>query len=77
MSAYSMEQMVLDDQVKINQLFEFVKNNAEKMDSYSSVFCSLKYTKSNLNLSAKNVNLFLSEPLLQKVLPNLSSDLFF
>ena len=35
MSAYSMEQMVLDGQVKINQLFEFVKNNAEKMDSYS------------------------------------------
>ena len=34
MSAYSMEQMVLYGQVKINQLFEFVKNNAEKMDSY-------------------------------------------
>ena len=29
---------------------------------YYSAFCSLKYTKPNLNLSAKNVNLFLREP---------------
>ena len=35
MSAYSMEQTVFDGRMKINQLFEFVKNSAEKMDSYS------------------------------------------
>ena len=32
---------------------------------YYSAFCSLKCTKPNLNLSAKNVNLFLREPLLR------------
>jgi len=29
---------------------------------YYRSFCSLKYTKPNLNLSAKNVNLFLRNP---------------
>ncbi len=35
MSPYTIEQSVLEGQVGVNQLFEFVKNNAEEMDAYS------------------------------------------
>jgi len=34
MSAYSVEEMVLEGQAGVKELFEFVKNNAEAMDSY-------------------------------------------
>ena len=35
MSPYSIEQSVLEGQLEVNQLFEFVMNNAEAMDAYS------------------------------------------
>jgi hypothetical protein len=35
MPAYSMEEMLLEGQVEVKQLFEFVMNNAEAMDAYS------------------------------------------
>jgi len=35
MSAYSMEEMLLAGHTEVNELFEFVKNNAEAMDAYS------------------------------------------
>ena len=34
MSAYSMEEMLLEGQMEVNQLFEFVKNSSEAMDAY-------------------------------------------
>jgi len=34
MSAYTIEEMLLEGQVEIDELFEFVKNNAEAMDAY-------------------------------------------
>jgi len=35
MSACSMEEMLLEGQMEVKELFEFVKNNAEAMDLYS------------------------------------------
>ena len=35
MSAYSIEEMVLEGQMEVKELFEFVTNNAEAMDAYS------------------------------------------
>ncbi len=35
MSPNSIEQRVLEGQLGVNQLFEFVMNNAEAMDAYS------------------------------------------
>ncbi len=35
MTPYSIEQRVLEGQLEVNQLFEFVMNNAEAMDAYS------------------------------------------
>jgi len=35
MSAYSIEEMVLEGHMEVKELFEFVKNNAEAMDAYS------------------------------------------
>ena len=35
MSAYSIEEMLLEGQMEIKELFEFVRNNAEAMDAYS------------------------------------------
>ena len=35
MSPYSIEQLTLEGQVEVNQLFEFVKDNSEQMDAYS------------------------------------------
>lgn len=35
MSAYSIEEMILEGQAGVKELFEFVKNNAEAMDAYS------------------------------------------
>ncbi len=35
MSPYSIEKMVLEGELGVNQLFEFVMNNAEAMDAYS------------------------------------------
>ena len=35
MPAYSMEEMVLEGQMEVKELFEFVINNAEAMDAYS------------------------------------------
>ena len=35
MSPYSIEQSVLEGQLEVNQLFEFIMNNAEAMDAYS------------------------------------------
>ncbi|MCP4460417.1 MAG: ISKra4 family transposase, partial [Cytophagales bacterium] len=35
MSPYSIEEMVLEGQMEVKELFEFVKNNAEAMDAYS------------------------------------------
>jgi len=34
MPAYSMEAMLCEGQAGVKELFEFVKNNAEAMDSY-------------------------------------------
>jgi len=34
MSAYSIEEMLFEGQAEVNELFEFVKNNAEAMDAY-------------------------------------------
>jgi hypothetical protein len=34
MSAYTIEEMLFEGQVEVNELFEFVKNNAEAMDAY-------------------------------------------
>ena len=35
MSAYSIEEMLLEGQTEVKELFEFVMNNAETMDAYS------------------------------------------
>ena len=35
MSAYSIEEMLLEGQMEVKELFEFVKNNADAMDAYS------------------------------------------
>ena len=35
MLPYSVEQSVLEGQLEVKQLFEFVVNNAEEMDAYS------------------------------------------
>jgi len=35
MSAYSIEEMLLEGQMEVKELFEFVMNNAEAMDAYS------------------------------------------
>jgi len=35
MSAYSIEELVLEGQLEVKELFEFVTNNAEAMDAYS------------------------------------------
>jgi len=35
MSAYSIEEMILEGQMEVKELFEFVMNNAEAMDAYS------------------------------------------
>lgn len=35
MPLYSIEQNILEGKLGVNQLFEFVKNNAEQMDAYS------------------------------------------
>ena len=35
MSAYSIEEMILEGQMEVKELFEFVTNNAEAMDAYS------------------------------------------
>ena len=45
MSAYSTEEMVLEGQMEVKELFEFVKNNAEAMDAYSmeqSIFSRIR-----------------------------------
>ncbi len=39
MSAYSIEEMLLEGQMEVKELFEFVKNNAEVMDAYSMEQC--------------------------------------
>jgi len=35
MPAYSMEEMLLEGQMEVKELFEFVTNNAEAMDAYT------------------------------------------
>jgi len=44
---------------------QILKSKNLEIVHYYCAFCSLKSTKPNLNLSAKKVNLFLREPLIE------------
>jgi hypothetical protein len=46
-----------------NHFWQILKTKNLEIVHYYCVFCSLKSTKPNRNLSAKNVKLFLREPL--------------
>ena len=45
-----------------SHFWQILKTNNLEIVHYYSAFCSLKFTKPNLNLCAKNVKLFLREP---------------
>jgi hypothetical protein len=47
-------------------LRQILKSKNLEIVHYYCVFCFLKSTEPNLNLSAKNVNLFLREPLMER-----------
>jgi len=46
-----------------SHFWHILKIKTLEIACYYNAFCSLKYTKPNLNLSAENVTLFLREPL--------------
>ncbi len=57
-----------------SHFWQILKTKNLEIVHYYCAFCSLKSTKPNLNLSAKNVKLFMREPLMLQ--PTVSVHLF-